>query len=54
MVVDNISQVNFINHNGNEMKLSPPPNRIEILPEWNSWLCPVHAPHWFGITIENV
>ena len=34
-------------------KLSPP-NRMEILPEWDSWLCLVHTLHWFGITIENV
>ena len=30
-----------------------PPNRMGILPEWDSWLCLVHALHWFGITIEN-
>ena len=31
----------------------PPPYRIDILPEWDSWLCPVHFLHWFGITNEN-
>ena len=37
---------------GKPWKLSPP-NRIEIWPEWDSWLFPVHAIHWFGIEIEN-
>ena len=37
---------------GKAWKLSPP-NRIEILPEWDSWLCLVRALHWFGISIEN-
>ena len=35
---------------GKAWKLSPP-NRIEILPEWDSWLRMVHALHWFGISI---
>ena len=26
---------------------------MEILPEWNSWVLPMHALHWFGIKIEN-
>ena len=29
------------------------PNRIEILPEWDSGPLPVHVLHWFGFTIEN-
>ena len=37
---------------GKAWKLSPP-NRIEISPEGESWLCLVHALHWFGIKIEN-
>ena len=37
---------------GKAWKLSPP-NRIEISLEWDSWLFPVHAFHWFGIEIEN-
>ena len=34
---------------GKAWKLSPP-NRMENLSEWDSWVCIVH---WFGITIEN-
>ena len=37
---------------GKAWKLSHP-NRMEILLEWESWLCLEHALHWFGITVEN-
>ena len=37
---------------GNAWKLSPP-NKIEMLPEWDNWLFLEYALHWFGITIEN-